>query len=101
MEVNKWRRTGNPETSLPHDDAPLRNLIPQGDLPVFFENQCDPEANYMAAFTARDPSDRAGFQAFWDRILTEPKIVIRTILFQGEVASSILRYKHGRRRECE
>jgi len=55
----------------------------------------------MAAFTARDLSDRAGFQSFWDRILSEPKIVIRTILFQGEVPGSILRYKHGRRRECE
>ena len=42
----------------------------------------------MAAFTARDPSDRAGFQAFWDRILSEPKIVIRTILFQGEVPAA-------------
>ena len=53
----------------------------------------------MAAFTATDPSDRAGFQAFWDRILSEPKIVIRTILFQGEVAGSILSYKNGRRWE--
>ena len=66
MEVNKWKRTGNLETSLPQDDVQLRNVIPHEDLPVFFENQCDPEVNYMAAFTARDPSDRAGFQAFWE-----------------------------------
>ena len=59
MEANR-----NFETSLPHDDVQLRNVIPHEDLPVFFENQCDPEVNYMAAFTARDPSDRAGFQAF-------------------------------------
>jgi hypothetical protein len=62
MDVNKWKRTGNPETSLPHDDVLLRNVIPR----------ISPAANYMAAFTARDPADRAGFQAFWDRILTEP-----------------------------
>ena len=53
----------------------------------------------MAAFTARDPVGPGGFQAFWDRILSEPKIVIRTILFQREVAGSILSYENGRRRE--
>jgi hypothetical protein len=65
MEVNKWRRTGNPATSLPHGDVELRNVIPRRISNVFFENQCDPEGNYMAAFTAKDPSDRAGFQSFW------------------------------------
>ena len=70
MEVNKWKRTGNLETSLPQDDVQLRNVIPRISE-VFFENprgtpenQCDPEASYTEAFTARDPSDRAGFQAF-------------------------------------
>lgn len=97
MEANRKSR----DKPAPRRRAAPQSDPPRGDLPVFFENQCDPEANYMATLTARDPSDRAGFQAFWDRILTEPKIVIRTILFQGEVAGSILRYKHGRRRECE
>ena len=68
MEANRKSRD-----KPSHDDVQLRNVIPQEDLPVFFENQCDPEVNYMAAFTARDPSDRAGFLSFWDRILSEPK----------------------------
>src|SRR2546422_2342181 len=28
------------------------------DLPIFFDQQLDPDANYMAAFTAGDPTDR-------------------------------------------
>ncbi len=33
----------------------------------------------MAAFVTRDPPDCAGFQAFRDRILNDPNIVIRAI----------------------
>ena len=35
----------------------LREVAP-ADLPLFFENQRDPEAVWMAAFTAKDPNDR-------------------------------------------
>ena len=38
----------------------LRCVIEE-DLPVFFEQQLDREANFMAAFTARDPADRESF----------------------------------------
>ena len=38
----------------------LRKVYP-GDLQVFFEQQLDPQANHMAAFTAKDPADRADF----------------------------------------
>ena len=33
------------------------------DLIVFFEHQKDPDACHTAAFTAKDPSDYAAFQA--------------------------------------
>lgn len=35
----------------------LRDLV-DADLPIFFEQERDPVANYMAAFTAKDPNDR-------------------------------------------
>ncbi len=70
----------------------LRPVEPS-DLPVFFEHQRDPVAVHMAAFTAREPSNRAAFDAFWARILAEDAVLIRTILFQGRVAGSILKYE--------
>ena len=35
------------------------------DLPIFFEFQLDPDANQMAAFTSKDPSNREAFEAHW------------------------------------
>ena len=70
----------------------LRPVV-ESDLPVFFENQLDPEANFMAAFTAKDPTDRAEFEAHWRRILAEPTVIIRTIVFAGQVAGSVLSYQ--------
>jgi hypothetical protein len=35
----------------------LRDVV-NDDLPIFFEQQLDQEANYMAAFTAKDPTNK-------------------------------------------
>jgi len=43
--------------------------VTEGDLPIFFEQQLDPNSNRMAAFTARDPADWDAFTARWTRIL--------------------------------
>jgi RimJ/RimL family protein N-acetyltransferase len=56
------------------------------DLPTFFEQQCDPEANQMAAFPARD---RDAFQAHWTKILADPAKSVRTILLGDQVAGNI------------
>ncbi|MFN2198310.1 MAG: GNAT family N-acetyltransferase [Anaerolineales bacterium] len=69
----------------------LREVLP-ADLEVFFANMQEPEAVYMAAFTAKDPADREAFEAHWERILADPQIVIRTIVVDGRVAGSVLSY---------
>ena len=46
-------------------DIILRDVI-DSDLAIFFEHQQEPEAVWMAAFTAKDPSDRAAFDAHWN-----------------------------------
>ena len=46
----------------------LREVSEQ-DLPIFFEQQLDPAANYMAAFTSKDPSDNVAFTAHWNKII--------------------------------
>ena len=69
----------------------LRPVIP-ADLPIFFENQLDPAANHMAAFTAKNPADRAAFDAHWNRILADNGVLNRTIVVAGEVAGSVSSY---------
>jgi len=59
------------------------------DLPVFFEQQLDPDANRMAGFTAEDPSDRDSFDTHWAKIRSRDTIVLRTILLDGAVAGYI------------
>ncbi|MGG4497994.1 GNAT family N-acetyltransferase [Brevibacillus reuszeri] len=69
-------------------DVQLRNVFEE-DLPVFFEQQLDSTANYMAAFTAKDPTNKDAFLAHWAKILTDQTIQKKTILFHGEVAGHI------------
>lgn len=66
----------------------LRDLV-NDDLPIFFEQQLDDEANYMAAFTAKDPTNREAFTAHWQRILADQTVILKTILFNGQVAGSV------------
>jgi RimJ/RimL family protein N-acetyltransferase len=63
----------------------LRNVT-QEDLPVFFSQQLDPEATRMAAFPARD---RDAFTAHWTKIMADPSVILKTILWNGEVAGNI------------
>ncbi|MFH1865493.1 MAG: GNAT family N-acetyltransferase [Candidatus Eisenbacteria bacterium] len=72
----------------------LRSVV-EDDLPVFFGNQLDPEANHMAAFTSKDPTDREAFDAHWDRILDDETVIIRTIALDGRVAGSVLSYEES------
>jgi len=72
----------------------LREMT-RDDLPVLFEQQLDPEANYMAAFTAKDPTDRQAFDVHWEKVLADKGITIRTILFDGQVAGSVLCHTWG------
>lgn len=62
------------------------------DLPTFFEQQRDPAAVYMAAFTMKDPNDRAAFDAHWAYILANPDTNIRAIIVDSELAGSVLSY---------
>ncbi len=70
----------------------LLRAVTDGDLPIFFEQQLDKDANFMAAFTAKDPTDRDAFMAHWAKILADPGITIRTILVDGQVAGHVLVY---------
>ena len=76
----------------------LRPVVP-ADLPIFFAQQLDPVANHMAAFTAKDPTDRAAFDAHWAKILADETIIIRTVLLDGQVAGSVSSFEQFGERE--
>lgn len=67
--------------------------VDAADLPLFFELQLDPDANYLAAFTHPNPADRAAFDAHWTRILNSNAVVTRTIVADGRVAGHIARFE--------
>ncbi len=67
--------------------------VEDADLPIFFAFEQDPEAIHMAAFTAEDPADRAAFNAHWARIRGNERIILRTILVDGQVAGSLAHFE--------
>jgi RimJ/RimL family protein N-acetyltransferase len=75
-------------------DVVLREVAEE-DLPTFFEQQLDPDATYMAAFTAKDPADHEAFTAHWARIRADQTNTIRTIVVKGQVAGHIASYIHS------
>jgi len=64
----------------------LRDVI-ESDLPIFFEQQLDPDATAMAAFPSRD---RDAFMAHWAKIMADESNILKTILFDGQVAGNIV-----------
>jgi RimJ/RimL family protein N-acetyltransferase len=75
------------------DDVRLRDVT-EGDLPILFEHQLDPEANKMAAFPARN---REAFTAHWTKILDDATVTKKAILFNGQVAGNIVSYEQSGR----
>jgi len=67
--------------------------VKDDDLPIFFQQQLDPEANYMAAFTSENPEDREAFEAHWLKIRNSETVLLKTILSDGEVAGYLAKFK--------
>src|SRR5881397_3186639 len=82
------------QNGLSIQDLLLRGVV-EDDLSLFFEFQLDPAANYMAAFTAKDPTDREAFTAHWNKILVEPTNIIRTIVCDGQAVGSVSSYEES------
>jgi len=71
--------------------------VTEGDLPVFFEHQLDPEATRMAAFA---PRDRDAFMAHWrTNVLGDDSAVVKTVVVDERVAGNVVSWfaKDGRR----
>ena len=69
----------------------LREMT-EGDLPILFEQQRDPAAVHMAAFTSKDPNDWPAFLAHWTTVLHDTTVIKRTIVVDGKVAGNVGSY---------
>lgn len=80
--------------SRPAPEVVLRP-VEDADLPVFYEQQRDPDAVAMAVFP---PRDEAAFMAHWARVRANPTGVNRTVVADGEVAGNVVSWVHDGRR---
>ena len=74
------------------DGVVLREVV-DSDIALFFEQQRDPDGFRMAGFTATEPTDREAYLEKWAEIRNNPRTVMRTILFNGQVAGDVLSYQ--------
>jgi RimJ/RimL family protein N-acetyltransferase len=68
----------------------------EGDLPVLFEQQLDPEATRTAAFPARAYDE---FMAHWAKSMAEETTILKTIIFHGRVAGNIVYWEQSGERQ--
>lgn len=66
----------------------LRPVVP-ADLDRLFDFYRDPESGRVAAFTHKDPNDRAAFDAHWAKLLADAGVLNRAILDDGALVGSI------------
>ncbi len=69
----------------------LRPTAPP-DLEHLFQFQIDEEAIYLAAFTSKDPTDKAAYIEKYSKFLLDPTINNQTILVDGIIAGSIAKF---------
>lgn len=62
------------------------------DLDTLFLSQLDEEANRLAAFTAKDPHDKAAYNEKYEKHLADPAINMQTIKADGEIVGSIAKF---------
>ncbi|MCW3463938.1 GNAT family N-acetyltransferase [Chitinophaga nivalis] len=67
-------------------------ITEKDDLNTFFQFQLDKEANYLAAFTAKDPSDKNAYIEKYSKFLFDPTIHMCTISVNDEIVGSIAKF---------
>jgi RimJ/RimL family protein N-acetyltransferase len=94
ISINRQRRI-IPSEMLMTNSLQLRDAA-ETDLPIFFEQQLDSDAIQMAAFPSRN---REAFMAHWSKIMVDDSVVIKTILFNGDIAGNIVCFEQLGERE--
>jgi len=68
------------------DEPSLRDVV-DTDVPIFYEQQADPDAAAMAAFPPRSEAD---YFAHLKKIRTDPTVFMQTIVVGGAVAGNLV-----------
>ena len=63
------------------------------DLELFFIFQLDYDANYLAAFTSKDPTDKTAYLEKYTKLLNDRTINMRTIIVDNVIAGSIAKFE--------
>ena len=63
------------------------------DLEALFNFQSDRDANYLAAFTTKDPTNWDDYIKKWTRLLSDETINNKTIFFNNQIAGSIAKFE--------
>jgi RimJ/RimL family protein N-acetyltransferase len=63
--------------------------VNDADLDALFEQMRDPESVRMAAFTAKDPDDRAAFDVHMAKVRASPEVTNRIITLDGRLVGSV------------
>lgn len=63
------------------------------DLEFFFIFQLDDEANYLAAFTSKDPTDKTAYLQKYTKFVSDPTINMKTIIVENIIAGSIAKFE--------
>jgi len=63
------------------------------DINHFYTYQLDPEANYLAAFTAKDPQDKAAYLEKYTRLLNLPTVNMQTIIMNNTIAGTVTKFE--------
>ena len=70
----------------------LRDVM-DTDIDIFFNQQLDEEANFMAAFTAENPADEFAFKDHIKKVQLDQNVCMKTIVFGGRVAGHIASFE--------
>jgi ribosomal-protein-alanine N-acetyltransferase len=77
--------------TMHHNQLRLRQAE-KSDLELFFQFQLDEEATYLAAFTAKDPTDKEAYIEKYSKHLNDPTISMKTILVDEIIVGSIAKF---------
>ena len=72
-------------------EVSIRKSI-ESDLEIFFLNQTDEEANYMAAFTPKNPNDKQAYLSKWKKLIKDDNINMYSILVGATVVGCVVKF---------
>jgi RimJ/RimL family protein N-acetyltransferase len=72
----------------------LRKSI-ESDLNIFYQNQADEEANFMAAFTSKNPYDKDAYIKKWTELMTVDSVHMESIILDNIVVGCVVKFVMG------